>query len=102
MPVVGAEGLSDQELIRECNEGGRLVYFQYTISILVMTFRRSSEVHLIRKGESGLLKGLPYTLLTLVAGWWGIPFGPIYSIMCLYTNLSGGTDVTEKLIVRRP
>lgn len=100
--VNGAEGMSDAELIAACRDGGKLVYFEYTISILVMTFRRSSDVHLIRKGENAVVKGLPYTLLTMAAGWWGIPWGPIYSIMCLVTNLGGGKDVTDKLIVRRP
>ncbi len=101
MAVSGAEGMSDKDIIAACNDGAKLVYFSYTISIVVMTFKRSSDVHFIKKGESGAVKGLPYTLLTLVAGWWGFPFGPIYSIMSLYTNLKGGEDVTNKLIVPR-
>ena len=100
--VVGAEGLSEAEIIAACNAGARLVYFHYTVSVLVMTLRRSSAVHLIRKGEGTLARSLPYTLLTLVAGWWGVPFGPIYSVMSLFANLSGGTDVTDRHVVRSP
>ena len=46
--------------------------------------------------ESAVVKGLPYTLLSLVAGWWGIPWGPIFTIGALYNNLKGGKDVTIK------
>lgn len=98
--IAGAEGMSDAELLAAVRDGGKLVVFEYTISILIMTFRRSSSVHLLRKGDSGLGKGLPFTLLTLVAGWWGIPWGPIYSIMCLVTNLGGGKDVTDQVFRR--
>lgn len=96
--ISGAEGMSDAQLIAAVEEGGRLVVFEYTVSILIMTFKRGSSVHLIRKGEGAFVKALPYTLLTLFAGWWGIPWGPIYSIMSLVTNLGGGKDVTGQII----
>lgn len=99
--IVGAERLSNAELVAALDEGGRLVVFQYTVSILVMTFKRGSAVHLIRKGESAAGRSLPYTLLTLVAGWWGIPWGPIYSVMSIATNLGGGKDVTDAVVPRR-
>ncbi len=95
--ISGAEGMTEAELLAELRNGGKLVYFEYTISIILMTFKRPSAVHLIKKGESALVKGLPYTLLTLVLGWWGIPWGPIYVIMCLITNFGGGKDVTDRV-----
>jgi hypothetical protein len=45
-----------------------------------------------------VVKGLPYTLFTLAAGWWGIPFGPIFSVMALFNNLKGGKDVTKEVM----
>lgn len=42
--------------------------------------------------------GLGYSLLTLCLGWWGIPWGPIYSIGSLYTNFTGGKDVTQEVL----
>jgi len=42
-------------------------------------------------------KGMGFTLLTLVAGWWGFPWGPIYSVQSIYSNLSGGKDVTKEI-----
>lgn len=95
--IAGAEGMSPHELAAELDRGGKVVYFLYTISILIMTFKRPSRYVLIRAGESAAAKSLPYTALTLVAGWWGIPWGPIYSIMALAKNLGGGEDVTASL-----
>lgn len=92
------QGMTVAQMHEEVSKGAKFVVFQYTISILVMTFKRGSDVFYIAPGESAFGKGLPYTMLTLVAGWWGIPWGPIYSIMCLVTNLGGGKDVTNEVV----
>jgi hypothetical protein len=97
LKINGTEGMSGQELAFELQRGGRFVMFQYTISILVLTFRRGSDIYFVRAGEGTALKGLPYTLLSLVAGWWGIPWGPIYTIGSVVTNLGGGKDVTSEV-----
>ncbi len=39
--------------------------------------------------------GLPYSLFTLVAGWWGFPWGPILTVRALYRNFRGGVVLTE-------
>jgi hypothetical protein len=98
MAISGTEGLTNEQLHRELSEGARFVVFEYCISVLILTFKRSSEVHYLRPGESALLKGLPYTLLSLVCGWWGFPFGLIYTPMAVFTNLSGGRDVTAQIL----
>lgn len=100
MAVRGAENLTDDQLRFELNRGGRFVVFYFTISILVMTFRRGSPVYFVRAGESAFSKGLPYTLLSLLLGWWGIPFGPIFTVQSLWVNCRGGKDVTSKLVVQ--
>lgn len=97
MKIVGIEGMSRDQLQFEIQRGGKLVCYQYCISIVVMSFRRASNVYFIRAGESAVKKGLPWTFLTLVAGWWGIPWGPIFSIQSLVTNFQGGKDVTASL-----
>lgn len=98
MNVNGIEGMTVQELHDEIRQGGRFVYYTYAISILVMTFQRPSEIHYIRPGESSVMRGMGCTVLSLVAGWWGIPWGPIYTIGSLVTNLSGGKDVTQEVL----
>ena len=98
MKIVGLEGLTDQQVDAEIRAGAKFVVYMYTISVLVMTFRRGSDVHFIRAGESAVTRGLFYTALTLLLGWWGIPWGPIYSIQSLVTNLGGGKDVTDEML----
>lgn len=96
--ILGIEGMSTAELNQELERGGKFVIYQYCISILVMTFKRPSDIYFIRSGESGLTKGLGFTMISLFLGWWGFPWGPIYTIGSLFTNLTGGKDVTEAVV----
>ena len=97
MQILGIQGMSDDQVNFEVAQGARFVYFTYCFSVLIMTFKRSSDVFFIRAGESRVAKGLPYVLLTLLVGWWGIPWGPIWTIGCIAKDLSGGEDVTAKI-----
>lgn len=98
MSIKGLENLSVEQLNQEIRQGGKFVHFSYCISLLVITFRRSSAVYYVRPGESAIVKGMPYTALSLIAGWWGIPWGPIFTITSLVTNLGGGKDVTMQVM----
>ncbi len=100
MKILGIEGMSPDQMQFEIQRGAKLVCYQYCISILVMTFRRSSDAYFVRAGESAVSKGLPWTLLSLVAGWWGIPWGPIFTIQSLVTNFQGGKDLTAEFSAR--
>ena len=100
MSIRGIEGMSDADILAEVQKGGRFVYM-YCFSVLVLTFRRGTDVYFLKAGESGFKHSMGWTAMTLFLGWWGVPWGPIYSIQCLYTNLRGGRDVTNE-IVRRP
>ena len=69
-------------------------------SLLVVTlFPRNSPVKFLCAGWNATVQGLPFTLLTLVLGWWGIPWGltstPRRSI---YKNLNGGTDIITAVL----
>ena len=97
---MGISGLGDitlAELNRELKNGAKFVYFEYTISVILMTFKRGSDIHFIRSDEGTFGKSLPYTILTMFLGWWGIPWGPIYSIGTMVTNFGGGVDVTSEV-----
>ena len=95
--ILGIEGLSPDQLRFELQRGGRFVVFQYCVSVLILSFKRSSPIYFVRSGENPAGKGIRYTLLTAVAGWWGIPWGPIFSVQTIYRNLSGGKDVTNEV-----
>lgn len=96
MTIKGIDGMSPQELQNELMLGGRFVVYQ-CISILVVSFRRSSNVFFVRAGESTVIGSLPYTLLSLFLGWWGFPWGPIYTVQTVFKNFRGGRDVTNEI-----
>lgn len=77
--------------------GGKYVVFYYTISIVARTFKRPSKVFYIAPNESPITKGYPYLLISLLFGWWGIPWGPIYTIQSIYKAFVG-EDVTNKVL----
>lgn len=96
--IKGIEGLTDDYINYEIQKGAKFVVYQYCISIFVMTFKRGSDVYFVRSGESRVKKGILYTVISLLFGWWGIPWGPIYTIGSIFTNLGGGKDVTQDLL----
>lgn len=96
--IIGINGMTVEQLNAELAKGAKFVVFEYCISIVIMTFRRGSDVHFVKSDESTLSKSIGFTLLTVVLGWWGFPWGPIYSIGALYTNITGGKDVTQDVL----
>jgi hypothetical protein len=98
MKIRGADKLTAGELNFELQRGAKFVFFQWCISLLLVTFKRSSDVYFIRVEESAFTKGLPFTLLSLVAGWWGIPWGPIFTLQAVWNNTRGGKNVTADVL----
>jgi hypothetical protein len=93
--IRGTESLTVTQVQAELEAGARFVFFEYCISLVFVTLRRPTDIFLLRAGERGLLRGLPYTLASLFLGWWGVPWGLVYTPQVLLTNLGGGRDVTE-------
>ena len=97
MKIKGIEGMTVQQVRDELDRGARFVYFPYCISAVVMSFRRSSDIFFVRPGESTLGKAAPYAATSLLLGWWGIPWGLIWTPAALYHALRGGKDVTAQV-----
>lgn len=97
MKIENIQEFSAAYLQSEVEKGGRFVYFAYTISFIVLTFRRTSGLHLVRPQENAN-PGFIYSLVTALFGWWGFPWGPKYTIAALRTNLQGGKDVTDEVM----
>ena len=59
----------------------KLVSYTYVISLLVVTFRRSTRYYFM-EAEKGKAFGakLSCIVCNLLLGWWGIPWGPIWTI----------------------
>jgi hypothetical protein len=81
-------------------DGGRLVFYEYCISLVFVTLRKPGRVQRLRPGEWGLVRGLPATAVSLLLGWWGVPWGLIYTPLTLWTNLTGGRPLTAEELRR--
>ena len=98
MKIQGLGNMTFDQLRFEIDRGGKFVIFEYCVSILILTFKRPTDVYFIREGESAMGKSFGYSLVSLVLGWWGLPWGPIYTISSLATNLGGGKDITREVL----
>src|SRR5580765_3046601 len=95
MKIKGIDGLTLQEIDAELAVGGRFVFYEYCISIVFLTLRRPTSIQFLRAGDRGMLRSLPYVIVSLIFGWWGIPWGLVYTPMAIFSNLGGGRDVTR-------
>jgi len=53
MKVHGIEGMSPDQIVFEIDRGGKFVFYRYCISVLILTFRRSSDIYFIPSGVRG-------------------------------------------------
>jgi hypothetical protein len=98
MLIKNIEGLSVSQIKELINKGGKFVIFPYTISFVIMTLKRSSDVYFIREDENSFKYSYSYVLLNFFIGWWGLPWGPIYTIGALYNHIIGGKDITQAVL----
>jgi hypothetical protein len=98
MATVDWKSLAPAALLAEIKAGGRIVYYSYCVSVGFLTVTRGTQPRLIQAGRSKVIAGLHWSALTFLAGWWGIPWGPIRTIQTLTTNMRGGHDITDKVV----
>lgn len=90
-------GMNPSEMIFELGRGARFVYFDYVISVLVMTYRRNSPVFFLKPGDNAITWGWRYAMLSFFFGWWGIPHGLICTPGAITRSLRGGHDISAKI-----
>lgn len=94
MNIKNIEGLSGEQIRQMVGNGGRFVMYTYCVSVVLATFKRPSSIYFIRPDRSSVTPGLKHLATSFLVGWWGIPWGPIYTVGSIYGVLKGGTDVT--------
>ena len=95
--IRGLEGLSLEDIKDEIEVGGKFVQYIYCVSYIVVVSRRLSPIYFLFGDESGVRQGLQYTLLSLLTGWWGLR-AIIWTFQAIYTNSTGGADVTSTVV----
>ncbi len=97
MRATNTKHLAPSEIQEIVNDGGKFVHYMYTISLLVVSLRLQSDLFLVKKNEKPARMWY-YTIVSFLLGWWGIPFGPRYTLKAMRTNLKGGKDVTNEVV----
>ncbi len=72
-------------------------YYRISIHIGPIRIASNSRIYEIKDGNSTIIPGLPYSLLTLLFGWWGFRwFRAIQeSSETIGVNFSGGVDISK-------
>lgn len=69
--------------------------FLLAASVVILSFKIPSRYYVAGRDNVGFTK-MGYTVASLLFGWWGIPWGPIYTVQALAKNLSGGDRTTVR------
>ena len=78
-----------------------LTQYDTALSFLVVSLRVPSRLYIVN-AETGVGVAAFYTTLSLLFGWWGIPWGPIYTVRAITTNGEGGKKISvAELIASR-
>lgn len=80
-----------------------MVAYTYVMSIVVMTFRRSTRYY-FKEAERGkaLTAKILCILCNLLVGWWGIPWGPILTIKETFRNVTDSDTMSWGKIAGKP
>ena len=86
-------------LVEAVLAGHRYYAVPFVFSLAVITFRRTmGGVHEVSDGKWPVLPIAGATLITSVVGWWGFPWGIVYSIAALIRLWNGGKDLTKTML----
>jgi len=97
LKIEGIQHLSSSEILAEIQQGAKFKRFSYCHSFLVVTYNKTSPIYFIKSSEGYIGYAMPYIIQSLLLGWWGFPWGPIYTIGALFQDLFGGENMTEDI-----
>ncbi len=98
IPLAGSRPLLPEQIRSRVMAGARLVRFEFCVSLLLFTIRRQSPLYLTESWQGRYLRGLAYSLLAILLGPWGVPWGLIYTPWAVWVNLAGGVDETDTVL----
>ena len=76
-----------------------LVRHHLVFSALVISFRKQTR-WIIKEKESRAWHSLAACLYTCFYGWWGFPFGILWTIVALVKNVQGSTSITVQELLQ--
>jgi hypothetical protein len=97
-PVSGAEGMTLLQVEEDVLRGGRFRTFPWSFSLVILSFRRSSPLIYVPANQWVGGHAWLWTLPSLFLGWWGIPWGFLFTLMNIYRNAMGGRELTPAVL----
>lgn len=78
----------------EITPASKLVRYTFVVSLAVITHRSESRYYFedMEKSKASMAK-LFSTLGTLLFGWWGLPWGPIWTIKAVIDNMADSDEI---------
>ncbi|MBX2846907.1 MAG: hypothetical protein KTR16_01195 [Acidiferrobacterales bacterium] len=77
------------------DEGTELVQYFVAVSFIFGSIKVPTRFYVVDREDTFGMSAM-YSLLTLLLGWWGLPWGPVYTIQSLSTNFKGGNLIKVK------
>lgn len=77
----------------------RLIQYDAVVSFAFLNYVHSSRLY-IKNSRSSRIYGLLYSLITILFGWWSLPWGPILTIKILIFNLLGRSSISVHDIIQ--
>lgn len=102
LPSSNLEAHSPEEVHEYVRRGWRCVRFERCTSFLIATIRIQSRIYLTENWQDRYLRGLGYSLFSLLLGPWGVPWGLYLTVSSVWVNLTGGIDVTDEVLAGSP
>lgn len=87
-----------EKVCSQSSRGARYVRFEMWFSFVVITVRRQSPVYLTHSWRQRFVLGCRYSVLSLLLGPWGVPWGLLGTIWALWVNTTGGSDCTAEVV----
>ncbi len=85
-----------ESIMLERENGGKFEFYEYLMPRpLFIPGRIPSKIYFIKKGDTTPYH-TKYNILVSLLGWWGMPFGPLYTVKIFRNNLKGN-DVTDDI-----
>ena len=89
--------ISYDDILNERDNGAKFVFFGYLIPRPIFPpVKKISKVYYLRPNENASQYAAKYNLVTLFWGWWGLPFGPVYTYSTIKNNKTG-IDITDDI-----
>lgn len=89
----------DHPLVTEVMQGKRYVTYPFVFSILILSFQRSvGGVRVVETGKWPVGPLFGAAVVTILFGWWGFPWGLLWTPLALFHLWNGGRDSTRDIL----